>query len=159
MVNANRFIGLFESNFLGRGISINKNENFIVWINEEDHLTLISQSNDSRMSETYERLIRAINQINQSFEFQYHQRLGYLNFSPMNIGTALQVNIRVKLLHLEKLNQIIEFSQRLDIHLENTNEKNIFNFSNTIRLGRTEFHIIRSMWDGIQQIIEQDIQG
>ncbi len=35
----------------------------------------------------------------------------------------------------------------------------MFNFSNIIRLGRTEFHIIRSMWDGIQQIIEQDIQG
>ena len=144
---------------LGRGISINKNENFIVWINDEDHLTLISQSNDGKMSETYERLIRATNQINQSFEFQQHRHLGYLNLSPMNIGTALQVQIRVKLLHLEKLNQINDFCQKLDIHLENTNEKNLFNLSNTIRLGRTEFHIIRSMWDGIEQIIEQDIHG
>jgi protein-arginine kinase len=109
------------------------------------------------MSETYERIIRAINKINQSIEFQQHQRLGYLNFSPINIGTALKINIRIKLLHLEKFNQLIDFCQRLDIHLENTNEKNIFNLSNIIYLGRTEFHIIRSMWDGVQQIIEQDI--
>jgi len=139
---------------------VNKNENLIIWINEEDHLSLISQSNDSKMSETYERIIRSINKINESFEFQQHQRLGYLNFSPINIGTALQINIRIKLLNLEKLNQLIEFcQQKLDIHLENTNEKNIFNLSNIIRLGRTEFHIIRSIWDGVQQIIEQDIHG
>jgi len=129
----------------------------IVWINEEDHLSLISQSNDGKMSETYERLIRVINQINQTFEFQQHQRLGYLNCSPLNIGTALQVNIHVKLLHIEKVHQLIEFSKKFDIHFENTNEKNIFNLSNIIRLGRTEFHIIRGMWNGIQQIIEQDL--
>jgi protein-arginine kinase len=77
----------------------------------------------------------------------------------MNIGTALQVNIRVKLSNLDKLDQMIDLSQRLDIHLQNTNEKNIFNLSNRIRLGRSEFHTIRSIWDGIRQIIEQDIQG
>ncbi|CAF1346264.1 unnamed protein product [Adineta steineri] len=141
----------------GRGFSINKDENFIIWVNEEDHLSFISQSNDSKMNETYERTIRAINQIHQAFEFQQHQRLGYLNFSPLNIGTALQVNVHVKLNHTEKLNELIEFSKKYDIHLENTNEKNIFNLSNIIRLGRTELHIIRSMWNGIQQIIEQDI--
>jgi protein-arginine kinase len=129
----------------------------ILWINEEDHLSLISQSNNGQMSEVYERIIRAMNKINQSLEFQQHQRLGYLNFSPMNIGTALQVNIHIKLSHLEKLNQLIDLCQKLDIHVENTNQKNIFNLSNIIRLGRTEFHIIRSMWDGIQQVIEQDI--
>jgi len=131
----------------------------IIWINEEDHLSLISQSNDGKISETYERLIRAINKINQLLEFQQHQCLGYLNFSPINIGTTLQINIRIKLLHLEKFNQLIDFCQKLDIHLENTNDKNIFNLSNIIRLGRTEFHIIRGMRDGVQQIIEQDIHG
>jgi protein-arginine kinase len=142
---------------IGRGIFVNTSENLIVWINEEDHLSLISQSNNGQMSEVYERIIRAMNKINQSLEFQQHQRLGYLNFSPMNIGTALQVNIHIKLSHLEKLNQLIDLCQKLDIHAENTNQKNIFNLSNTIRLGRTEFHIIRSMWDGIQEVIEQDI--
>jgi protein-arginine kinase len=142
---------------LGRGISFNKDENLIVWINEEDHLSLISQSNDGKMNETYARIIHAVDKINETLEFQQHQRLGYLNISPLNIGTALQVNIRIKLFHTEKLDQLIEFSRKLDIHLEHSNEQNIFNLSNIIRLGRTEFHIIRGMWDGIQQIIERDI--
>ena len=135
---------------------VNKDENLIVWINEEDHLTLISQTIGNRMNETYERLIRATEKLNQSFAFQQHQRLGYLNFSPRNIGTALQVNVRVKLLHVEKLNQLIDFAHKLDIRLENTNENQIYNLSNLIQLGRTEFHIVRSLWDGIQQIIEED---
>jgi protein-arginine kinase len=143
---------------LGRGISFNKDENLIVWINEEDHLSLISQSNDGKMNETYARIIHAVDKINETLEFQQHQRLGYLNISPLNIGTALQVNIHVKLVHTGKLNQLIEFSKKFDIHFETTNETNIFNLSNIIRLGRTEFHIIRDMWNGIQQIIEQDIQ-
>ncbi|CAF2040245.1 unnamed protein product [Rotaria magnacalcarata] len=141
----------------GRGIFINKNQNFIIWINEEDNLSFISQSNDGKMNEIYERMIRAIEKLNQTFEFQQHQRLGYLNLSPMNIGTALQVNIHIKLLHLEKSNPLIEFCKKLDIHIENTNEYNIFNLSNIIRLGRTEFNIIRLMWNGIEQIIKQDI--
>ena len=110
------------------------------------------------MSKIYGRIICATNKINQSLEFQQHQRLGYLNFSPMNIGTALQVNVRVKLLHIEKLNQLVELGKKLDIHLDHTSNKNIFNLSNIVRLGRTEFHIIRIMWDGIRQIIEQDIR-
>ncbi|CAF0759349.1 unnamed protein product [Rotaria sp. Silwood1] len=141
----------------GRGIFVNRNENLIIWINEEDHLSFISQSNNDKISEIYERIIRAIDKINQTFEFQQHQRLGYLNFSPINIGTALQVNIHIKLLHTEKFNQLIDLCKKLDIHIEKTNENNIFNLSNIIRLGRTEFNIIRLIWDGIQQIIEQDI--
>lgn len=142
----------------GRGIFVNENENLIVSINDEDHLIVTSQTNGNRMNETYERLIRATDQLNHSFAFQQHQRLGYLNCSPSNIGTGLQVTVRMKLIHAEKLNQMVDFARKLDIRLENTNENQIVNLSNAIQLGRTEFHIIRSMWDGIQQIIEEDLR-
>lgn len=107
------------------------------------------------MNETYERLIQAIEKLNQSFVFQQHPRLGYLNCSPKNLGTAFQINVRIKLFHIEKLSQMIE---KLDLRLEKTNENQIYNLSNLIQLGRTEFHIVRSFWDGIQQIIEEDLR-
>ncbi|UJR24971.1 hypothetical protein I4U23_006335 [Adineta vaga] len=140
----------------GRGFCVNKNENFIVWINEEDHLSLISQSHNGKMNEIYELLIRATNQISQICEFQQHQRLGYLNFSLLNIGTALEITIQIKLLHSERLNQLIELSKTLDIDIKPTPDKSIINLSNRIRLGRTEFHIIRNIWNGIEQIIKED---
>ena len=97
--------------------------------------------------------------INQDLEFQQHQRLGYLNFSPKNIGTALQVDMHVQLLNGSQLERLIDFSRKLDMHIEPGDEKNVFRVSNTIRLGRTEFHIVRGMLDGVQQLIEQDLHG
>jgi protein-arginine kinase len=134
-------------------------EGFLVWINEEDHLSLISKSNDGRMSEAYGRIVRAMEKINQDLEFQQHQRLGYLNFSPTNIGTALQVDMHVQLLNGSQLDRLIDFSRKLDMHIEPRDEKNVFHVSNMIRLGRTEFHIVRGMLDGVRQLIEQDLHG
>ena len=142
---------------LGRGIYLNSDENFFIWINEEDHLSIIGQSNDHQMSKTYDRMIRAMNQINQDLEFQQHQRLGYLTFSPMNIGTALRVDIHIKLFNIDKLDQLTSWSKKYDLDIESTNEKNIYRVTNLIRLGRTEFHLIRGMWNNIQQILAQDL--
>ena len=111
------------------------------------------------MSEVYGRLIRAMERINQDLEFQQHQRLGYLNFSPKNIGTALQVDMNVRLLNGSQLDPLIDFSRKLDMHIESGNEKNVFHVSNMIRLGRTEFHIVRGMLEGVRQLIERDLHG
>lgn len=97
--------------------------------------------------------------INQTMEFQQHQRLGYLNFSPKNIGTALQVDIHVQLLNGSQLDRLIDFSRKLDMHIEPGNELNVYHISNMIRLGRTEFHIVRGMLDGVQRLIEQDLHA
>ncbi|CAF0798977.1 unnamed protein product [Adineta ricciae] len=142
----------------GRGFYVNERENFIVWVNEEDHLSFISQSDNSKLSETYERLTRATDQINQLCEFQQHQRLGYLNLSPLNIGTALEITVRVRLTHPERFDQLIELSKRLDISSKLTHDRCVISFSNLIRLGRTEFHIIRSIWNGIEQVIKEDMR-
>lgn len=142
----------------GRGFYVNEKENFIVWVNEEDHLSLISQSDNGKISETYERLTRAADEVNQLCEFQQHQRLGYLNLSLLNIGTALEITVRVRLAHPERLNQLIELSKQFDIDLKLTHDQYIINFSNLIRLGRTEFHTIRSMWNGIEQLIREDMR-
>ena len=142
----------------GRGFYVNEKENFIVWVNEEDHLSVISQSDNGKLSETYERLTRATDQINQLCEFQQHQRLGYLNLSPLNIGTALEITVRVRLTHPERFDQLIEMSKRLAIGSKLTHDRCIISFSNLIRLGRTEFHIVRSMWNGIEQLIKEDMR-
>ena len=125
-----------------------------MWVNEEDHLSLISQSRHSQIRDTYGRLQRAMEKVNQVFDFQQHPRLGYLNFSPLNIGTALQIDIQLRFAHPEKVDAAMEFCRKRDIRLAATNEKNVVDLSNVIRLGRTEFHLVRGMIDTVERLLE-----
>lgn len=143
---------------LGRGIFINKRENLFIWINEEDHLTVISQTNDEQMNSTYDRLIRATNRFNDEFDFQKHQRLGFLTCSPLNIGTTLQIHVDVKLFRTENFDLLVDLGKSFDLLVEKTTENDSFRISNRIRLGRTEFHLVRRMWNNIREILERDQQ-
>ena len=42
----------------GRGIFINKDKTFLVWVNEEDHLRLISMQNGGDLAAVYKRLCK-----------------------------------------------------------------------------------------------------
>ena len=41
----------------GRGIYLNKNKNFLVWVGEEDHLRIISMQQGGNLGEVFSRLI------------------------------------------------------------------------------------------------------
>lgn len=41
----------------GRGIFFNKDKTFLVWVNEEDHLRLISMQKGGNLKEVYSRLV------------------------------------------------------------------------------------------------------
>jgi protein-arginine kinase len=42
----------------GRGIYHNKGKTFLVWVNEEDHLRIISMQNGGNVGQVLERLIK-----------------------------------------------------------------------------------------------------
>jgi creatine kinase len=42
----------------GRGIFHNPSKTFLVWVNEEDHLRLISMQQGGNLSEVYGRLVK-----------------------------------------------------------------------------------------------------
>lgn len=46
-----------------RGIWHNKNKNFLVWVNEEDHTRLISMQKGGNMRDVFERFCRGLNQV------------------------------------------------------------------------------------------------
>ena len=41
----------------GRGIFMNKDKNFIVWVNEEDHIRIISMQKGANLKEVWGRLV------------------------------------------------------------------------------------------------------
>lgn len=147
---------------LNRGIFINRKRTFVVWINEEDHVRIISIQKGSDIKQVYNRLVKGINTIEQTVKFVHHNKFGYLTFCPTNIGTGLRASVHVKLPKLAASGKLKPLCERLDlqprgIHGENSeSEGGIYDISNKIRIGKSEFELVDNMCKGIKTLLDEE---
>merc|ERR1712036_28396 len=73
----------------GRGIFHNKDKTFLVWVNEEDQLRIISMQQGSDIGAVFERLSKAAAKIEEKAKFQHDEHLGYISTCPTNLGTGM----------------------------------------------------------------------
>lgn len=81
----------------GRGIFHNDQLTFLVWVNEEDQLRIISMENGSDIKNVFERLSRACSHIEKTIKFSFDDHLGYITSCPTNLGTALRASVHIRL--------------------------------------------------------------
>jgi len=144
----------------GRGIFHNDAKTFLVWVNEEDQLRIISMQQGAGIAEVFGRLCRACEVISQIAEFAHDEHLGYITSCPTNLGTALRASVHINLPKLMKnktvFNEIADkyFVQIRGIHGEHTETNDgVFDISNRRRLGRSEKELVQDMIDGVQALI------
>ena len=94
----------------GRGIFHNHNKTFLVWINEEDQLRIISMQQGADIKQVFDRLCRAIDHIEKTMQFSKDDKLGYITSCPTNLGTALRASVHIR---LPKLGQQKEEFQKI----------------------------------------------
>lgn len=145
-----------------RGIYHN-NENFLVWINEEDQLRIISMQKGGDIQKVFSRLVNALKQIEKFISFSYNDHLGYITSCPTNLGTAMRASVHIKLPKLSKEMEL--FKQITDkyhlqirgLHGEHSkDDSGIFDISNKRRLGITEVQCVQDMYDGVSALIEKE---
>jgi arginine kinase len=81
----------------GRGIFHNNDKTFLVWINEEDQLRIISMQQGADIKAVFDRLCRACEHIEKVVKFSFDEKLGYITSCPTNLGTALRASVHIKL--------------------------------------------------------------
>ena len=81
----------------GRGIFLNKNKTFLVWVNEEDMLRIISMQPGADIAAVFDRLSRACAAIEKVASFRHNDHLGYISSCPSNLGTALRGSVHIRL--------------------------------------------------------------
>lgn len=86
----------------GRGIFHNDAKTFLVWVNEEDQLRIISMQPGAGIKEVFDRLSRAAGAIEKIAKFSHDAHLGYITSCPTNLGTALRASVHIKLPKLMK---------------------------------------------------------
>lgn len=144
----------------GRGIFHNTAKSFLVWINEEDQLRIISMQKGGDIKEVFSRLVTAVKQIEKSIDFSYSEHLGYITSCPTNLGTAMRASVHIRLPKLAQKMELFKEAtnkhhlQIRGIHGEHSeSEGAVFDISNRRRLGVTEVECVQDMHNGVAALI------
>ncbi|MFK5927831.1 MAG: phosphagen kinase, partial [Desulfuromusa sp.] len=87
----------------GRGVYLNKAKTFINWVNEGDHLRIISMEMGGDVKAVFERLsagakvieegVKAITGVDEAF--MMHPKFGAVTCCPSNIGTGMRGSVHI----------------------------------------------------------------
>ncbi len=144
-----------------RGVFLNRERTFLVWVNEEDQLRIISMEKGSHLKRVFSRLVQALAELERRLSFARSPRLGYLTSCPTNLGTGMRASVHVRLQRLpEEEIQAIALAHGLQVrgtHGEHTQaEGGVYDVSNKRRLGITEVEALRQLEAGIRALIRAE---
>ncbi|XP_028328189.1 creatine kinase B-type-like [Gouania willdenowi] len=150
-----------------RGIWHNDNKTFLVWVNEEDHLRVISMEKGGNMKEVFKRFCNGLTKIEELFKerkhpFMWNEHLGYVLTCPSNLGTGLRAGVHVKLPKISKNEEFEDILKKLRLQKRGTGgvdtaaEGGIFDISNADRLGFSEVELVQMVVDGVKLLVEME---
>ena len=147
----------------GRGIYLNHNKTFLVWLNEEDQLRIISMQKGGNILEVFRRLVSAIKTLEQQITFAYSEHLGYIASCPTNLGTSMRASVHIRLPNLgEDMSKFNAITDKYHLQIRGVNgehsksEGGVYDISNSRRLGVSEVEAIEEMVKGVNALIEAE---
>jgi protein arginine kinase len=118
-----------------------------------------------QLTNTFKMIDKVDTALEQTLEYAFHPRLGYLTACPTNVGTGMRASAMVHLPALvlsDQINQIIQAVNKIGLAVrglygEGTEAMgNLFQVSNQTTLGENEKDIITRLNKVIEQIIEHE---
>merc|ERR1719334_961484 len=147
-----------------RGIWHNAAKNFLVWVNEEDHIRVIAMQKDGDIKQVFTRWCDGLNKFEAAIkanghEFMWNEHLGYVLPCPSNLGTGVRAGVHVK---IPKLSEHARFEECLDkLRLQKRGaggvdcaaEGGLFDISNADRLGFSEVELVNMLIAGVNFLV------
>lgn len=141
--------------------------NVMIWCNAVDHIWIISNTKGGDVQGVFTRMSKAVWALETSLKQRGHcfvedKRLGFLNTSPADIGTALRASVYIKLIRLGQHKGFQDLMRRLHLEAraeeysqsENKRYTGIFDIGNAEALGKTEVQLINIMIHGVAVCID-----
>merc|ERR1712073_69165 len=156
----------------GRGIFHNEAKTFLVWVNEEDQLRIISMQQGGDVKEVFERLAKGIAAVQASIkeesgkDFMLSEKFGYLHSCPTNLGTGMRASVHVDLAGWTKegLPALKARCEELKLQPRGTRGESggqtgiTYDISNKHRLGYSEVELVQCMIDGVNTLYAEDLE-
>jgi len=148
-----------------RGIWHNDNKDLLVWVNEEDHVRIISMERSGNMTAVFKRFCDGCNEIEervkaQGYGFMWSEHLGFILTCPSNLGTGLRAGVHVKLPLLSKeetrfqsLLDEMRLQKRGTGGVDTMDDSGIFDISNLDRLGHSEYELVQAVVNGVKILV------
>lgn len=145
---------------VGRGIFFSNNKRFLVWVNEEDHLRIISMQEGGDLAAVWKRLVKGIKTLEQKLTFAHHPKFGYLTFCPTNLGTTLRASVHIRIPNLSQHKDFKAICEKLNLQPRGVHGEHsasvggVYDISNKRRMGLSEIDAVQEMRRGVEKIIE-----
>jgi len=151
----------------GRGIWHNDEKTFLVWVNEEDHLRLISMEKTGNMQAVFRRFCEGLQKFEGAMktekkEFMWNEHLGYVLTCPSNLGTGLRAGVHMKCPGLSQDKRFDDILDKLRLQKRGTGGVDtaavggVFDISNADRLGYSEVELVQFLVDGVKLLIQME---
>merc|ERR1711902_186009 len=137
----------------GRGIFHNKDKTFLIWVNEEDQLRIISMQMGGDVRGVFERLAKGIKAVQDSVkkesgkDFCLDERFGYIHSCPTKHGVE-KLQARCEELQLQPRGTRGESGGQTGF---------TYDISNKHRLGYSEVELVQKMIDGVNTLWKEDL--
>lgn len=146
----------------GRGIFHSYDKKFLVWVNEEDGLRIISMQRGGDIKEVFERFVRAVNTIEEKISFSFNDHLGYFSSCPTNLGTAMRASMHIKLDNIYHRGDFIDICDKMELSVRGLHGEHsafvggVYDISNKQRLGITEVDCVKILCKGVNDLLAMD---
>jgi len=154
----------------GRGIFHNEAKTFLLWVNEEDQMRIISMEKGGDVKGVFSRLARGIAAVGESVkaecgkDFCLSEQYGFIHSCPTNLGTGMRASVMIDLPGYTKegLDALKKRCEELAVQPRGTRGESggfdgcTYDVSNKHRLGYSEVQLIQVMIDGVNTLWKED---
>merc|ERR1712058_25312 len=156
----------------GRGIFHNAAKTFLLWVNEEDQMRIISMEKGGDVKGVFARLARGIKAVGDSVkaecgkDFALSEQYGFIHSCPTNLGTGMRASVHVDLpgWTKESVDKLKARCEELAVQPRGTRGESggqtgcTYDISKKHRLGYSEVQLVQVMIDGVNTLYKEDLE-
>ena len=152
----------------GRGMYISTNEDFIIWVGEEDHLRIMTMQTGGNLNDLFERLHAGLEFVGNLLPpFAISPKYGAIASCPTNLGAGMRASLHIKLPNLcandPKLERITNEAKKLGLAVRGAGgehsgagEGGLVDISPSARLGVTQMQIMQTLYYGVAALWKKE---
>eukprot|EP00928_Gymnodinium_smaydae_P063711 TRINITY_DN47209_c0_g1_i1.p1 TRINITY_DN47209_c0_g1~~TRINITY_DN47209_c0_g1_i1.p1 ORF type:complete len:419 (-),score=95.41 TRINITY_DN47209_c0_g1_i1:237-1493(-) len=149
-----------------RGIYHNEDKTALVWVNEEDHLRIISMEKGPNIRAVFDRFAGLVNAVEKACKevnrgLEIHPMYGNVLSCPSNCGTGLRASMMIKVPLASKQPDFKEWCAKRRLQARGSGgfasaakDDGIRDVSNVDRMGKDEVTLVNEMIQGVADLIE-----
>jgi len=149
-----------------RGIYHNEAKNALVWVNEEDHLRIISMEKGKNVRSVFDRFAALVNAVEKACKevgrnLEISDTYGNILSCPSNCGTGLRASMMIKIPLASKESNFKKWCADRNLQARGSAgfaseaaDDGIRDVSNVDRMGKDEVQLVNEMIEGVKALIE-----